>query len=77
MTKTSSLVKTSTDTAKGESEADMWIVFTTHYVCTRKNLRSCNWAGTMLTKMLTATQKYNQGHNYSIVDNKDLKAPYK
>ena len=29
----------------------------------------------MLTKMLTATQKYNQGHNYSIVDNKDLKVP--
>ena len=29
----------------------------------------------MLIKMLTATQKYNQGHNYSIVDNKDLKTP--
>ena len=30
------IIKTSTDTAKGESEADMWIVFTTNYVCTRK-----------------------------------------
>lgn len=30
------IIKTSTDTAKGESEADMWIVFTTTYVCTRK-----------------------------------------
>ena len=29
-------IKTSTDTAKGESEADMWIVFTTNYVCTRE-----------------------------------------
>ena len=28
----------------------------------------------MLIKMLTETQKYNQGHNYSIVDNKRLKA---
>ena len=27
--------------------------------------------------MLTATQKYNQGHNYSNVNNKDLKAPWK
>ena len=30
------IIKTSTNTAKGESEADMWIVFTTNYVCTRK-----------------------------------------
>ena len=30
------IIKTSTDTAKGESEADMWIVFTTNYVSTRK-----------------------------------------
>ena len=30
------IIKTSTDTAKGESEADMWIVFKTNYECTRK-----------------------------------------
>ena len=30
------IMKTSTDTAKGENEADMWIVFTTHNECTRK-----------------------------------------
>ena len=29
----------------------------------------------MLIKMLTATQKYNQGHKNSIANNKDLKAP--